>query len=129
MPSTVLDASALLAWIFNERGADIVEESFDGAHINAVNLAEVLYRCDEEGADTDGLIEDLIGIGIAIEPFAVSEAEHVQQIRRLCRDAHIRISLADACCLATARRLGAEALLSDAVMEAADVGVPIRRFR
>jgi PIN domain nuclease of toxin-antitoxin system len=40
----VLDASALLAWLVRERGADVVGEVLPRAVISAVNLSEVLYR-------------------------------------------------------------------------------------
>ena len=41
---SVLDASAVLVWLQQETGADVVEPLLDGARISAVNLAEVLQN-------------------------------------------------------------------------------------
>ena len=129
MSTTVLDASAVLAWIFDESGSDLVDSHLDGGHLSAVNLAEVLYRCDEEGVKTAGLVDELIELGVVVQPFALTEAEAVQEVRRRSRATGTRISLADACCLATALRLGGQALVSDAALEKLDIGVAVIPFR
>lgn len=51
---TVLDASALLAYLLDEAGADEVEQALgDQAAIGAVNLAEVLSKLSDAGEDPD----------------------------------------------------------------------------
>src|SRR3954470_6339900 len=50
MSGAVLDASALLAVMLNEPGADVVEVHFERAVISAVNLAEVGAKMIERGA-------------------------------------------------------------------------------
>jgi hypothetical protein len=49
----VLDASVVLAWLFGERGGEVVDEMLEHAAISTVNLADVLYRADE-GRRGDG---------------------------------------------------------------------------
>ena len=56
MSRAVLDASALLAVMLDEPGAEVVEAHFEGAVISAVNLAEVGAKMIERGA-TPELIE------------------------------------------------------------------------
>lgn len=55
----VLDASALLALLAEEPGADEVEELLDGAAMATVNLSEVLQKSEQHGIDTEGLEFDL----------------------------------------------------------------------
>lgn len=51
---TVLDASAVLALLQDEPGADIVEDAIDDdAIISAANLAEVLTKMVDAGADVE----------------------------------------------------------------------------
>jgi len=51
-PTAVLDASALLAFIYHERGADIVARAIaNGCLIGTVNWAEVLAKLVTAGGD------------------------------------------------------------------------------
>jgi len=51
-PTSVLDASALLAMLHREQGGSIVARAIDeGAAIGVVNLAEVLTKLVEKGRD------------------------------------------------------------------------------
>ena len=51
MSSVVLDASALLALLFDEPGADVVEQAIRSysAVLGATNLAEVLTKAVDKG--------------------------------------------------------------------------------
>lgn len=62
MFSPVLDASAVLAVIFEEAGADRVAEHIPGAAISAVNLAEVLAKLRDLGmpeTTIEAILEEL----------------------------------------------------------------------
>jgi uncharacterized protein with PIN domain len=51
VPATVLDASALLAYLRDEQVADVVADAIAaGAAVSTVNLAEVLSRAADGGA-------------------------------------------------------------------------------
>ena len=50
MSDVVLDASALLAVLRSERGAEEVEQRLEGATIGAVNLSEVVAKLSGDGA-------------------------------------------------------------------------------
>jgi PIN domain nuclease of toxin-antitoxin system len=67
----VLDASALLAWLVLERGAEVVGEYLPRAVISAVNLAEVLYRGQSLGRKVATLPSHL---GLGMEPFTTEDA-------------------------------------------------------
>lgn len=129
MPSCVVDASAVLAWLFEERGADTVEKVLGVAALSTVNLAEVLYRSDEEGMPTASLERDLRGLGVSIEPFTSEDAHLVEEVRRVGRRVDARLSLADCCCLATGIRLNLPVVGGDQAWERLALGIDVRPFR
>jgi ribonuclease VapC len=109
----VLDASALLAYLRDEPGAELVAEAIaDGVVISTVNLAEVLSRSVDRGADPAKIAARLAQSGlldgaITVEPFTTADAIDAARLRPLTRDAGL--SLGDRACLALARRLGTPA--------------------
>jgi ribonuclease VapC len=129
----VLDASALLAHLRDEHGADVVAEAIaSGAVISAVNLAEVFSRVADRGGDPAKLAAELTQSGlldgaITIEPFTVADAIDAARLRPLTRDAGL--SLGDRACLALARRLDARALTADSEWQGAAHGVEVQPIR
>lgn len=129
----VLDASALLAYLRDEPGADVVAETIaDGASMSAVNLAEVLSRSADRGADPAKLAATLAEGGllngaIAVEPFTTADAIDAARLRPLTRDAGL--SLGDRACLALARRLGNPAVTADTAWQGPAHGVELRQIR
>lgn len=129
----ILDASALLAYLREETGADVVAEAIaDGAAISTVNLAEVLSRSANRGADPATLAatltdNGLLGGAITVEPFTVADAIDTARLRPLTRDAGL--SLGDRACLALARRLNSPAVTADAAWRGITHGVELRQIR
>jgi ribonuclease VapC len=123
----VLDASALLAWLTGERGAEVVGEYLPRAVISAVNLSEVLYRGHSLGRNVASLPARLGQLGLAVEPFTTDDALVATDI--FARDRRRVLSLADRCCLATAIRLGLPAVTDDRAWSTLDVGVEVVAFR
>jgi len=64
--SSVLDASALLAYLRDEQGSMMVDEALArGTVMNAVNWAEVLSKLtDGTGEEVDSIIRRLTGEGL-----------------------------------------------------------------
>ena len=110
----VLDASALLAYLGDELGADVVADAIaEGATISAVNLAEALSTLASRGADPAAVVTQLTERGlldgaITVESFTAEDATEAARLRPLTRSAGL--SLADRACLALTRRLAGEAL-------------------
>ncbi len=50
-PTVVLDASAVLAWVLNEKGANTVARMLPVAVLPVSALVETLYRAVEKGTD------------------------------------------------------------------------------
>jgi ribonuclease VapC len=125
----VLDASALLAYLFGDTGADGVADALsDGAHVSSVNLAEALSIIAGRAADPPRVVEDLAGAGVlgdalTVEPFTLTDAIDTARLRPLTREQ--RLALGDRACLALARRLGLPALTSDRAWTDTRVAVEI----
>jgi ribonuclease VapC len=128
-PRGVMDASALLAWLFQEGGEELVDRMLEQAAISAVNLAEVLYRSDEAGMDTDDLEQDLTALGLRIVPFTSGEARLVPEVRRAARRERQRLSLADCCCLATGVHLDLPVVGGDQAWESLRLGIDVHPIR
>lgn len=108
----VLDASALLAWIHDEPGTATVDAALNaGAHLSAVNLAEVLSKLVERNQVTEPFLEALTDLGVTIEPYTQDDALATGVLRATTRAAGL--SLGDRACLALGQRLGLPVLTAD----------------
>ena len=131
--STVLDASAVLAWVFDEPGADRVDEALlRGSVIHAVNWAEVLSKLAERGVDPGEAEQDLsergvLGQTLTVDAGQPEDARTVAALRPLTRSAGL--SLGDRYCLALGMRLGQAVLTADRAWGALDVGVTVELIR
>lgn len=106
----VLDASALLAYLQGEEGADAVEERLEaGARCAAVNWSEVGQKVLAAGRDWELARALLVSFEISVEPVTVADAELAAR-RWKPGDG---LSLADRLCLALADRLRVDAWTAD----------------
>lgn len=125
----VVDASAVLAWIFDERGAGTVDQVLSASGISAVNFAEVLYKCAERGVDAGATEADVADYGLTLLPFGGPESREVVTVRRAEEHAGIRLSLADRCCIATGLVWRVPVVASDNAWERLNLDLEIVPFR
>jgi ribonuclease VapC len=131
--AAVLDASALLAYLRDEPGADVVADAIaGGAAISTVNLAEVLGRAADRDVDPARLAAQmadrgLLGGAISVEAFTDADAIEVARLRPETRAQGL--SLGDRACVALARRLGLPALTADTAWSRLDLDVTLRQIR
>jgi len=121
--AAVLDASAVLALLFEESGAGAVLEVLPRALVSAVNWVEIMQRGLEKGVDPTQDRHRLEAIGLAVVPLTAGQAEDAAVLRAATR--HLGLSLADRCCLALAREVGFPVLTADAAWDQADVGAAV----
>lgn len=121
----LLDASAILALLFDEEGATTVQAALPGASVATVNWSEVCQRLLDRHADVRTAREHLAAAGLTFEPLSTVDAERAAALRRTARQAGL--ALGDRCCLALAARLGRPALTADSAWKAADVDVRMIR--
>ena len=125
--NVVLDASAVLVLLLDEPGSDAVADALPDGALSAVNLAEVLSKLVDRGADASGLVDHLAAAGVRVEPLTEGDAAMVADLRRL--DAGRVLSLGDRCCLALARRLSSAVLTADRAWSSVETGVDVRQLR
>lgn len=124
----LLDASALLALVNHEEGAERVATVVEaGGTISAVNLAEVVSRLSEQGMPAELIHQALDPLGISIVDFDTRLAYQTDLLRP--RTSHLGLSLGDRACLALAQQLGLPVLTADRMWEQLDLGVDIQTIR
>lgn len=132
-PASVLDASALMAHLNDETGAEVVRQALDErAAISAVNWAEVLSKTAERGGDPELLSVELtaaglVGDALVIETVTEADCVEIARLRPLTKGQGL--SLADRACLALATRLRVPALTADGIWADADVEADVQVIR
>lgn len=108
--TVVLDSSALLAFLQDEAGADVVETALNGdPWCGAANWSEVAQKVLAAGRDWELVRALLTSYDIRLEPVVADDGEWAA--RRWKRGEGL--SLADRLCLALAERLDAAVLTAD----------------
>lgn len=127
MAKWVLDASAVLALLANERGAEQVQAALGSAVISAVNLAEVLAKLSDRGATVAELRLVRTSLDIEVRSFGERAAWRASALRGTTKS--FGLSIGDRACLALALEEGLPALTTDRAWSALDVGVDVRSLR
>jgi PIN domain nuclease of toxin-antitoxin system len=123
----VIDASALLALLNAEPGANIVAEALPRGVINAVNLSEVVAKLSEAGMPEEAIRQALQALELEIVPFDEEQSYQAGLLRTSTQDRGI--SLGDRACLSLAKMLGAVALTADRAWQGLSIGVTIKVIR
>jgi ribonuclease VapC len=127
MTDVVMDASAILAVIKGEHGAERVADTARGARISALNFCEIAAWLSERGS-TSVDIESVIGpFDLTVEVFDRPRAMAAGHLA--AKTKRRNISLGDRACLALALELGMPAVTGDRAWRDLDIGVEIQLFR
>ena len=112
MTECVLDASALLALLNREPGAQRVAEALQsGVAMSTVNLAEVVGKLADLGLPEGDIREVLEPLGMGVVDFDAAAAYAVGMLRPATRVAGL--SLGDRACLALGQQVGKVVLTAD----------------
>ena len=96
----VLDSSAVIAFLFDEPGTEVVRGILDEACMSTVALAECLGRLARSGTMTPAAMEQFRGTGLEIVPFDEAQAEIAGSLIMPARP--LNIGLGDCCTIALA---------------------------
>lgn len=123
----VLDASAILAVLRNEPGAEAVTAVLPRAAVCTVNLAEVISTLINKGASAEQA--DLIVADVFAQRVSADEqlARRAGSLR--ATTTQFGLSLGDRFCLALAEREGVPALTADQVWGKLENGIVVTLIR
>ncbi len=128
MPNeVVLDASAVLAVLKREPGADRVRAVLDRATIGAVNAAEVQSKLVELGLSRPAAEERIRILGCPILAFSDVQAIEAGSLIALTRS--LGLSLGDRACLALAINRKATVYTTERIWAKLDLGIKIEIIR
>lgn len=125
--SVVLDASAVLALLHREPGAEVVESNLANAMISAVNVAEVATRLADRGMSDADIRDVVVALGMTVVSFDDGSAYAAASLRPKTRN--FGLSLGDRACLSLASHLSLPALTADRMWADVEVGVEVRQIR
>jgi ribonuclease VapC len=127
MSQVVLDASALLAYLKSEPGGDAVDAVLATSVISSVNWAEVIQKSLAAGVLVDGMLDELEGLGLRVEPFFAEDGELAGRLWPQTKA--VGLSLGDRACLSLGVRLGLNVLTADRNWAQLNLGVTIQVIR
>lgn len=127
MTSSILDSSAVLAYLHHEPGFETVADLLDGAAMSSVNVAEVATRLIDRGVSREQAEQAIGNLSLGTISFDEPLAYRAAGLRGGTRGAGL--SLGDRACLATAQGLGVRAVTADRSWSRLRVGVEIQIIR
>lgn len=127
MTQYVVDASALLAAVHNERGGDYVQERIQDCIVSSVNWSEVLQKLGRAGVDIETVEQGLEALGLVVFDFTEEDAHLAAAFWPVTKD--LGLSLADRACLALGQRLQATVITADRVWNEAELDVEVELIR
>jgi ribonuclease VapC len=122
-----LDASALLAFLFAEKGHEQVAEQLEDSCISTVNLAEVASRFARDGHDPRELCRRIVASPIEIVPFLTGDAEIAAALVPVTQE--YGLSLGVRACLALAMSRQIPVLTADRAWASLQLPVTVRLIR
>lgn len=117
MSAWVLDASALLAYLWQEPGHETVAQRIERSTVmmSSVNLSEVLSRAADKGMSPSAMAALQATLPFEIIPFDRAQAQTAASLRPPTKA--LDLSLGDRACLALAIERQAVALTADRVWQ------------
>lgn len=110
-PGSVLDSSALLAWMFDENGKSVVSKAFEtGCVISAVNWSEVVQKAVDRGISIDMLYgrlkaENILHVVLTIEGYEEQLATKAGGVYPMTKAAGLSLGDRACLCLAIAKQV------------------------
>ncbi len=123
----ILDASALLALLHQEPGAQRVQDALDGALVCSVNWSEVLQKVLQRGIEVDGMEQDFTDMGVLFQPFTLRQAALAAQLWGQAR--RFGLSFADRACLALALDTQQAVVTADKAWADLDLKITVELIR
>jgi ribonuclease VapC len=127
MPECAIDASAILALIQGEPGADLAAQAIRRGVVSVINLTEVVGKLAGRGYTNSQIRDRVQRLRLDVAEFTIEDAFRTGLLRPVTRKAGL--SLADRACLALAQRLGKPAVTSERRWATLNLGIKIQLIR
>jgi len=123
----ILDASAVLAILFDEPGSDRVEPYLGSGGLSVVNYSEIVAQMRDHGVAADTIDGQIDRMSLTLLEFDRSVARAAGLLRPLTRD--YGLSFADRACLATALAHGRSVVTADRMWARLNLGLAVEIIR
>jgi len=123
----VLDASAVLALLAGEPGAQTVSSYIPDAAISTVNVAEVGAKLADRGMREQDVRGAIGVLGLDVATFDEESAYQAAMLRDRTR--RLGLSLGDRACLALGAARGLPVLTADRSWAGLNIGIEVRLIR
>ena len=127
MKKFVIDTSAVLALIKEEKGCDVVKKYIQNSTISTVNVVEVLTMMNRNSFDMNEAVKLLDSLVSEVIPFCHEQAYIASQLDSFTRQ--YGLSLGDKSCLALGKYKNLPVLTADKIWADLNVGVEIVLIR
>lgn len=127
MKPIIADASAILAYLDFERGADAVAQCLPDIAVTAVNLAEIVTVLTLRDISKDWIETRVLRVFLNILPFDRPLAQLTGSLAKTTQK--LGLSLGDRACLAAGIVNEAKVLTADAAWRKLDLGLEIQLIR
>ncbi len=127
MAKTVVDASAILAVLQLEAGADVVMDHLKDAAISAINLTEVATKLVDNGLSVTDARRTIGMLGMSVE--IVDEAQAYSAAALRVETKAKGLSVGDRHCLALGAKLGVTVLTADKNWKLVKTGIDVKLIR
>jgi len=127
MAEVVLDASAILAYLLGEPGADVVAAVLLRSLVSPVNVAEVIGKLIDRGFSADAAEAAIGQLGCEVAPIDAALGREAGRLHEQTRGRSV--SLGDRFCLSLAARAGLPALSADRAWKALGLRIQIKLIR
>jgi len=111
----ILDASALLALLQNEPGAEKVASVIGQSKMSSVNWSEVVQKLARHDSEAATIRPDIEALGLIIVPFDAEQAEATASLWSIAKP--FGLSLADRVCIQLGMSMNEKVLTADTVWE------------
>ena len=129
-PASILDASALIAFLHDEPGSNAVVDAIaETAAVSVVNWAETLSKVAADGGDPQQIADNFQASDspLILEPLTDDDCVEIARLRPLTKTHGL--SLADRACLALARRLDLPVVTADRDWADLNLGITLQLIR
>lgn len=127
MSRSVLDASAVLAVLFRENGAEAAIERLPDSLLSSVNLSEVITRSVDSGMPLEEARIAVSSLPCQVVPFDGDHALLAASLRTATKP--FGLSLGDRACLALGLKTSLPVITADRQWDACGVGVEVIQIR